>query len=182
MDLSKPTIAVKQTTGFKSSIESPNTVLKKDRLLQGIKELEAMLIEIERLKSIATSAEDWRVVMLYIATQKPRISELASFARRAYAEEFAEAYDQQFEKLLEGEKPPSLKTAEIRAKRDAGVIYEVTERFDRTWKDLESMLWVCKDIAGGLGHQEGEAAQFNAYPEHMFQSSSEVSDASDASA
>lgn len=164
-----PTIPVK-TVANQTEIDistKKQFVMKKDQLLEGIKELEEILNEVERLKKLASSAEDWRVLMLYIATQKPRISALSSFSKRVYVEDFAEAYDSQYE-LSEGEKGPSNKTAEIRAKRASGLAYEIAERFDRTWKDLEALLWVCKDLAGSLDHQEQEAATFNAYPEHMF--------------
>jgi hypothetical protein len=166
-DLSRPSVPV-QARG-RGPVRG-GAVRKHDQLLVAVRELEHILQEVERIKRLATTAEDWRVLMLYIATQKPRVSQLGSFAKRCYAEEFGDAYDAQFANVSEGDKPPTARAAEIRAKRDCGTAYAVSERFDRTWKDLEALTWACKDIASSLDNQEQDAGSFNAYPDHLFES------------
>lgn len=176
MDLSRPSLPARSESATPKSFK-PNKEAKRlrDQLVEALGELEEILKEIDRLKYLAQGPEDWRVVMLYIATQKPRVSKLSAFAERVYAEEFGESYDSQFADIGEGSKPPTGRTAEIRAKRAAGLAYETAKRFDRTWKDLEHLLWACKDIALSLDHQQQEAATFEAYPEHMFGQSSSSS-------
>jgi hypothetical protein len=154
-DLSKPTVEVRNK-------KAEPILMYEEQLLTDLKELENILKEIDRLKKQSKTGKDWRVVMMFIAGQKPRISEMLARSRRIYAQEFGNSYDSQYQ-----DASPSNKTAEIRARRDAALAYETQERFDRTWRDLEALTWACKDVAGSLD-EEGHAAIFEAYPEELF--------------
>lgn len=138
-----------------------------DQLIADTEELHIILVEIERLKRLAKSPEDWRVVMMFIATQKPRLSEMTARSKRIYAQEFGDAYEAQYQDLGAQEKAPSARTAEIRAKKQAGIAYEVADRLERTWKDLEALMWACKDVAANMD-MERKTPAFDAYPDHMF--------------
>lgn len=140
-------------------------------LIGYINELSEILKEIERLKGLASGPQDWQVLMLYVAGQKPRISEMIARSKRIYAKQFGDAFDEHYAPQVKGQ-PRNLgsnqKVAEARAKRDAGLSYEVQERLERTWRDLQDMLWVVKAVADSTQQEMKNAGKFDAHPEHMF--------------
>ena len=138
-------------------------------LISSLTELGSMLSRVEDLKKRARSIEDWRVMMLYIAGCKPRISELTARAKRLHAEQYGEAWDRQYAFLREvGGRAPNLKTVEIRAKRASGLSGEAADRLERTWRDLQDLMWAAKSVADGM-QSEHDSPQFTAYPDHMFE-------------
>lgn len=137
-------------------------------LSAAVSELEAMLQKIEELKRSSRTAEDWRALCIYIASIKPRLSELSSQAKRIYAKSFGEAYDRHYAQGKSGEgRGVSVKVIENRAKSDAALAYQVSERLERTWRDLQDLLWACKAVADDLAAGE-RTDSFEAMPEHLF--------------
>lgn len=139
-----------------------------EQLVGAIRELETMLRRIEQLKRSARTAEDWRALCLYIASVKPRLSELSARAKRTYARSFGDAFDRHYAQgRSEQGRGTTIKAIETRAKRDAALAYEVSERLERTWRDLQDLLWSCKAVADDLAQGE-RGDSFDALPEHLF--------------
>jgi hypothetical protein len=138
------------------------------QLTAAVKELETMLKRIEQLKRSARTTEDWRAVCLYIASVKPRLTELSAGAKRIYARSFGDAFDRHYQQGRSSEgRGTTVKAIETRAKRDAALAYEVSERLERTWRDLQDLLWSCKAVADDLSQGERDEI-LDALPEHLF--------------
>lgn len=157
-----PAQAVPEEPAFR--YELPQEVV--DTLLGHIGELEQILRQIDQLKRKAATSRDWRVVMMFIAGQKPRVSELAAQAKRLYHQTLGEALDVQYRDG--GKTARNQKLAEYRAKRDIAPVAEVYERLERTWRDLQDLMWSCKSVAEHLDAEEG-SPKFDAHPDHMFE-------------
>jgi type IV secretory pathway TrbL component len=113
-------------------------------------ELGTILSSIDSRKQQASSPMDYSELMLYIAGQKPRISEMVARAKRIYAKEFGDAFDRHYKPPAQGaprSSGVSKQTAEMRAKADAGLAYEAAERLERTWRDLQDLTWAVKGHA-----------------------------------
>lgn len=141
-----------------TAVEFDNTLL-----VNALGELSQILGSIETMKKRAKSIEEWRAIMLYIAGVKPRVSELTSQAKRIYAQQFGAAWDAQFT----AERKPNQKAAEIRAKSYSSLAYEASERFERTSRDLQDLMWACKSVADGMMADQN-SSNFEAFPESLF--------------
>ncbi len=163
--LSRPTVGPAPA----ASAPSASQQLAVEQLTAAVVELDGILREVEELKKRARSSYDWRVLMMFIAGQRPRITQLSSQAKRVYAKVFGDAYDEQYGAAGEhnGGKAPSNKTAEIRAKAQAGLAYEAADRLERTGKDLQDLMWACKAVADSLDADQ-HAEQFDAHDERLF--------------
>lgn len=138
-----------------------------DRLQAAVEELQDVLSEVQMLKARASSVPDWKAVMLHVALVKPRISELRAMAKAMYVRHFGGAFEQHYTPGGSRSGGSNLKMAESRAKSDASLSYEVAERFDKTWHDLEHLLWSIKSVAEGM-ENERDNPQFDARPDHLF--------------
>jgi len=152
--LSKPSVEIHSTP------EAPGS--NSAQLTEYILELNGILQELEQLKQKARSPQDWQAVMMYLAGQKPRISEMASRAKRIYAQQFGDAFD----RIKSG--GGSIKEAEIQGKAEAGLAYEAADRLERTWRDLQDMMWACKSVAESQIGEKNATPSFEAFPEHLF--------------
>lgn len=153
--LSRPSVEVQSTP------EAPGPAT--EQLTEYILELNGILAELERLKRSARSPQDWQAVMMYLAGQKPRISEMASRAKRLYAQQFGDAFDR-----VKNQSGSSIKEAEIQAKSEAGLAFEAADRLERTWRDLQDMMWACKSVAEAQFGEKNATPSFEAFPEHLF--------------
>jgi hypothetical protein len=119
-----------------------------------------------RAQPTAASPQDWQAVMMYLAGQKPRISEMTSRAKRLYAQQFGDAFDR-----IKSQAGGSVKEAEIQAKAEAGLAYEASDRLERTWRDLQDMMWACKSVAESQQGEKNATPSFEAFPDHLFPAS-----------
>jgi len=85
-----------------------------------------------------------------------------------YAQQFGEAFDAAYGDTRGS--GLSAKGAEIRAKAEAGLAYEASERLERSWRDLQDLMWSCKSVADSA-HAEKNSPGFDAYPDNLFPSS-----------
>lgn len=165
--LSKPSVEINQTP------EAPGPA--NQQLTEFILELNGILAELERLKRTARSPQDWQAVMMYLAGQKPRVSEMTARAKRLYAQQFGDAFDRAYQPAGQGQPRgtgTSIKTAEIQAKAEAGLAYEAADRLERTWRDLQDMMWACKSVAESQQGEKNATPSFEAFPDHLFGSGS----------
>lgn len=153
--LSKPSVDIQSTP------QAPGPAV--EQLTEYILELNGILGELERLKRVARSPQDWQAVMMYLAGQKPRISEMASRAKRLYAQQFGDVFDR-----VKTQAGASVKEAEIQAKAEAGLAYEAADRLERTWRDLQDMMWACKSVAEAQQGEKNATPSFEAFPDHLF--------------
>lgn len=157
--------------------ETPlNPGLSDQQLTDFLTELSGILSEVERLKRLCHSPSDWQALMMYIAGQKPRVSEMTARAKRLYARQFGDAFDAAYAPRGERGSGVSAKSAEIRAKSEAGLAYEAAERLERSWRDLQDLMWASKAVAESAMAENVSAPSFEAYPEHLFPESSPDSD------
>lgn len=140
------------------------------QLTEFLLELSDILSEVERLKRLCNSPSDWQALMMYIAGQKPRVSEMAARAKRVYARQFGDAFDAAYSPGGERGSGMSAKSAEIRAKSEAGLAYEASERLERSWRDLQDLMWACKAVSEAALSEKNSAPSFEAYPENLFPS------------
>lgn len=157
--LSRPDVPVQE--------DSLGAGLADQQLTEFLSELSEILREVERIKRLAHSPSDWQALMMYIAGQKPRVSEMASRAKRLYARQFGEAFDAAYAPGGSRGQGLSAKGAEIRAKSEAGLAYEASERLERSWRDLQDLMWACKSVAESA-QAEKNSPSFEAYPENLF--------------
>ena len=157
--LSRPDVPV-QTSAV-------NPGLAEEQLTEFLTELGSILSEVERIKRLCHSPADWQALMMYIAGQKPRVSEMTARAKRLYARQFGDSFDAAYSPGAQRGSGMSAKSAEIRAKSEAGLAYEASERLDRSWRDMQDLMWACKSIAESA-QQEKNSPSFEAYPENLF--------------
>lgn len=138
------------------------------QLTDYLTELAGILSEVERLKRLCRSPADWQALMMYIAGVKPRVSEMAARAKRLYAREFGDAFDQAYNPSAPRGGGVSAKGAEIQAKSQAGLAYEAAERLERSWRDLQDLMWACKAVAETAQAEKNATPSFEAYPDHLF--------------
>lgn len=155
--LSRPDVPVKESASGLAS----------EQLTEFLLELNGILAEVERIKRLAHSPADWQALMMYIAGQKPRVSEMASRAKRLYAQQFGDSFDAAYAPGGAKGSGLSAKAAEIRAKSEAGLAYEASERLERSWRDLQDLMWACKSVAESA-QAEKNSPNFEAYPENLF--------------
>lgn len=142
--------------------------LADQQLTEFLTELSEILNEVERIKSIAHSPADWQALMMFIAGQKPRVSEMVSRAKRLYARQYGDAFDAAYAPGGARGQGLSAKGAEIRAKSEAGLAYEASERLERSWRDLQDLMWACKAVAESAQAEKNATPAFEAYPENLF--------------
>lgn len=141
-----------------------------ERLVAYLDELQSMLSTLKRLQRSAHSADDWLVVMNWIAMQKPRLSELLADAKAIYAKAFGDSYDDELKQGRPDAKRGdgvTQRTAEIRAKRNAHMELAAQERLQSTWKDFEQLVWTAKQMAERAA-SDHQTASFDAFPAHLF--------------
>lgn len=143
-----------------------------EKLLSAIGELQSMLDEIQALKTRATTIDDWKAVMLHVALAKPRISELRAMAKAMYVRHFGTAFGQRYGGGGRGS-GSNAKVAEAQARSESSLSFEVAERFDKTWHDLQDLLWTIKSVAEGM-EGERDKPHFDANPDHLFSPAPQV--------
>ena len=161
--LSRPDVEVQNTAASPGPADQ--------QLTEYLLELGVILSEVERLKRLSRTPADWQALMMYIAGQKPRVTEMTSRAKRLYARSFGAAFDQAYNPPSAGSgrgSGVSAKSAEVQAKSEAGLAYEASDRLERSWRDLQDLMWACKSIADSAYDESNATPSFEAYPEHLF--------------
>lgn len=161
--LGAPSVPVSARAGDGSptgaaSLAAGNTTIDSE-LTAYLVELGELLADIQARKQEASQAGDpqkWSETMLYVAAVKPRVSEMTSRAKRLYVKLYCDAFDRHYQPAVPGAPKgsgTSKATAEIRAKAEAGLAYEASERLERTWRDLQDLTWALKSHGEFLAEQ-----------------------------
>jgi hypothetical protein len=125
--------------------------------------------EIERLKASAGARDDWEALMIFIAVQKARVSQMFSDSKSIYDK----VYGDRFEELLSSGEKLTMERVRVLATRDCYREQALAKRLEQAWSDMQSLLWVIKSVTENITgeHRGPNVAEL---PEVLFRHPDEI--------